>query len=160
MAEPRDDALRKRYRELATEEPSAALDGAIRAAARRAVSSGPGAIRKPGAARWAVPVSLAAVLFLSFSVVMRLEKEAPPIGEPTPSVVASPPPASFRAEDARAQARRRRSSPGVSGTRSTRMRRSDSASSTAEATTAATGSVPDSPTPLSPSGFSGDGVSR
>jgi len=104
MAEPRDDALRKRYRELATEEPSAALDDAIRAAARRAVSSGPGAIRKPGAARWAVPVSLAAVLFLSFSVVMRLEKEAPPIGEPTPSVVASPPPASSAPMQAPARA--------------------------------------------------------
>jgi len=90
MADPRDDAIRKRYRELATEEPSAALDDAIRAAARRAVSSGPGSIRKPGAARWAVPVSVAAVLFLSFSVVMRLEKEAPPIGEPTPSIVTSP----------------------------------------------------------------------
>ena len=34
------------------------------------------------------------------------------------------------------------------------------ASSTADATTAGTGSVPDSPTPLRPSGFSGDGVSR
>ncbi|QJR09912.1 hypothetical protein DSM104443_00963 [Usitatibacter rugosus] len=90
MADPRDDALRQRYRELATEEPSAALDDAIRAAARRAVSSGPGKVRKPGVARWAVPASVAAVLFLSFSVVMRLEKEAPPIAEPTPSsIVAS-----------------------------------------------------------------------
>lgn len=86
MADPRDDAIRKRYRELATEEPSAALDDAIRAAARRAVSSGPGVVRrKPGAARWAVPASVAAVLFLSFGVVMRMEKEAPPISEPMPS---------------------------------------------------------------------------
>jgi len=85
MADARDEALRQRYRELATEEPSAALDDAIRAAARRAVSSGPGKVRKPGTARWAVPASLAAVLFLSFGVVMRLEKEAPPIVEPTPS---------------------------------------------------------------------------
>jgi hypothetical protein len=35
-----------------------------------------------------------------------------------------------------------------------------SESSTAEATTAATGSEPDSPTPLAPRGFRGDGVSR
>src|SRR5262249_7549908 len=49
---------------------------------------------------------------------------------------------------------------GVSGTWASRAPCCDSASSTAEATTAATGSVPDSPTPLSPRGFSGEGVSR
>ena len=79
MAEPRDDELRARYRALATEEPSAALDDAIRAAARRAVASAPGAKRRSPAQRWAVPVSLAAVLFLSFGVVMHMQQEAPSV---------------------------------------------------------------------------------
>ncbi|APV52176.1 hypothetical protein BWI17_22385 [Betaproteobacteria bacterium GR16-43] len=79
MAEPRDEALRRRYRELATEEPSVAIDDAIRAAARRAVSSAPGGVRRSASRRWAVPVSIAAVFFLSFGVVMQMEKEVPPL---------------------------------------------------------------------------------
>src|SRR5947207_15242991 len=77
MAEPRDEALRRRYRELATEEPSVAIDEAIRAAPRRPVSSAPGGVRKSASRRWALPVSIAAVLFLSFGVVMRMEQEVP-----------------------------------------------------------------------------------
>src|SRR4029077_11349019 len=49
---------------------------------------------------------------------------------------------------------------GPSGMRVTRPPAGPTASSIAEARTAGTGSAPDSPTPLSPSGFSGDGVSR
>jgi len=75
-------------RALATAEPSAAIDDAIRAAARRAVSSAP----RARSSRWAVPVSIAAVLFLSFGVVMRLEQEAPPLEF-------APPPAATRAPE-------------------------------------------------------------
>lgn len=77
MADARDDDVRARYRALATEEPPAAIDDAIRAAARRAVSSAPGAVRKRAAPRWAVPASIAAVLMLSFGVVMQMQTEAP-----------------------------------------------------------------------------------
>jgi hypothetical protein len=99
MADARDDELRARYRALATEEPSAALDDAIRAAARRAVASAPGGARRSSTQRWAVPVSLAAVLFLSFGVVMHMQQETPSVeselrGAPpaaAPSV--APPPA-------------------------------------------------------------------
>ena len=78
MAEPRDDAIRARYRALATEEPSAAIDAALRAAARRAVASAPREARRSRTSRWAVPASLAAVVLLSFGVVMRMEQEVPP----------------------------------------------------------------------------------
>ena len=54
----------------------------------------------------------------------------------------------------------RRSAPGVRGMFSTRTRVPVNASSTADAMIAATGSEPDSPTPFTPSGFRGDGVSR
>jgi hypothetical protein len=99
MADARDDELRARYRALATEEPSVALDDAIRAAARRAVASAPGGSRRSTAQRWAVPVSLAAVLFLSFGVVMHMQQETPSVeselrGAPPPaaSSTAAPPP--------------------------------------------------------------------
>jgi hypothetical protein len=95
MAEMRDDELRARYRALATEEPPAALDDAIRAAARRAVSSAPGGVRKMPLQRWAVPASIAAVLFLSFGVVMRMEQEAPKVSDDLrgsgPPVFSQPP---------------------------------------------------------------------
>lgn len=77
MAEARDEDVRARYRALATEEPPAAIDDAIRAAARRAVSSAPGAVKKRATPRWAVPASIAAVLMLSFGVVIQMQTEAP-----------------------------------------------------------------------------------
>src|SRR5262249_31285646 len=49
---------------------------------------------------------------------------------------------------------------GVSGISRTRTPNGPSASSTASATSAGTGIAPASPTPLTPSGFRGDGVSR
>src|SRR6266446_2125449 len=49
---------------------------------------------------------------------------------------------------------------GERGISRTRTPKGASASSTASATSAATGITPASPTPLTPSGFNGDGVSR
>jgi hypothetical protein len=84
-----DDKLRRRYRELPSEEPPAALDAAIRDAAHRAVAP------KRGVQRWAVPVSLAAVLVLAVGVTLRMQQEQPGIETAPPvseySVPASPP---------------------------------------------------------------------
>lgn len=78
MAE-RDDALSRRYRALAREEPSAALDAAILAASRRAVGARPGSVR-----RWAGPVSIAAVLVLGIGVSLRMQQERPGIESAAP----------------------------------------------------------------------------
>ena len=66
----RDARVSARYRELAREEPSARLDAEILGAARARAA-------RPGARRWAVPVSLAAVLVLSVLVTTRIHEEAP-----------------------------------------------------------------------------------
>jgi hypothetical protein len=66
-----DDALLRRYRASASEEPGAALDAAIVAAARDAVQV------KPFARRWAVPVYIAATLVLAFGVTLHFERERP-----------------------------------------------------------------------------------
>src|SRR5688572_32895980 len=86
-----DDKLSRRYRELAREEPGAALDSAILAASRRAVGAGPRA-RKPN---WMVPASIAAVLVLGIGVSLRMQLEQPGIESSVPSSVSeySAPPA-------------------------------------------------------------------
>ncbi|MDH5577304.1 MAG: hypothetical protein OEZ09_02515 [Betaproteobacteria bacterium] len=64
MADPdRDTRVSERYRALAREEPPPELDAAILAAARR---------RR---ARWAVPVSIAAVVVLAVGVTLRVQIE-------------------------------------------------------------------------------------
>ncbi len=68
------DRMAARYRELARDEPPAAVDAAILAAGRRAVGSRPG-----GTARWAGPVSIAAVLVLGLTVSLRMQVEQPGI---------------------------------------------------------------------------------
>ena len=76
MAEERDAKVAAAYRDLGAEEPPRALDEAILAAARHAR---PGD-RRPGPSwtrRWAVPLSLAAVLALSITVTLRIQHEAP-----------------------------------------------------------------------------------
>ena len=71
-----DDKLSGRYRELAREEPSAALDATILARARR---------RAPGHRRsWFVPVSIAAVLMLGVGVTLRMQMEEPGIETAAP----------------------------------------------------------------------------
>jgi hypothetical protein len=66
MADPdRDARVAERYRALGREEPPRALDEAILAAARRRRS------------RWAVPVSIAAVVVLAVGVMLRVQLERP-----------------------------------------------------------------------------------
>lgn len=61
--------LSEAYRELGAPSPPEALDEAILAAARRAA--------RPWTQRWAVPLSLAAVLVLSVTVTLRMQVEQP-----------------------------------------------------------------------------------
>jgi hypothetical protein len=77
-----DDTLRRRYREIATEEPSAVIDAAILARARAA---------RPARSRWMGPVSIAAVLVLGIGVSLRMQLEQPGIETSDPLREASPP---------------------------------------------------------------------
>lgn len=77
-----DDAVERRYRELAREEPPPAIDAAILAAARR---RGPSRI-----GRWAGPVSIAAVLMLGIGVSLRMQTEKPGVESAMPSEYAAP----------------------------------------------------------------------
>ena len=82
MTEERDAKVSAAYRELGAEEPPRALDDAILAAARRSA--------RPWTQRWAVPLSLAAVIVLSVTVTLRLQHEQPGIEVPAPQAVAPP----------------------------------------------------------------------
>lgn len=92
MAEQeRDEEVSASYHALGSEEPSAALDAAILAAARR---------RR---LHWKGPVSIAAVLVLAVGVTLRMQRERPD-AEPVvlaPQVMETPPPASPARELAR-----------------------------------------------------------
>jgi hypothetical protein len=74
-------ALRKRYREAADDEPSAHIDDAVHAAARRAVRARPMAVGSPFSGSWRVPLSIAAVVVISatltFMVFERSDQLAP-----------------------------------------------------------------------------------
>jgi hypothetical protein len=76
MAEREDDKLAERYRALGREEPPAGLDARILAAARRAASA------RPGLRRWALPLSLAAVIVLSVTVTLQIDRERAQVQEP------------------------------------------------------------------------------
>ncbi len=80
----RDDKLSRRYRELGADEPPAALDQAILAAARRAVAP------RTASQRWAAPVSLAAVLVLAVGVTLNLQHEKPGIETSPPNEYSVP----------------------------------------------------------------------
>ena len=88
-----DDKLSRRYRDLGAEEPPRALDEAILASARRAIAP-------RSAQRWAMPVSIAAVLVLAVGVTLRMQQEQPGIemsapneySVPAPSAESAPPP--------------------------------------------------------------------
>jgi hypothetical protein len=69
-----------RYRELGAQEPPRALDDAILAAARQSA--------RPWTKRWAVPLSLAAVIVLSVTVTLRIQHERPGIESPAPKAAA------------------------------------------------------------------------
>ncbi|HLX80590.1 MAG TPA: hypothetical protein VKS43_08395 [Burkholderiales bacterium] len=75
-----DLKVSQRYRELGTEEPPRALDDAILAASRRQT----GFPARPWTRRWAVPLSLAAVVVLSVTVTLRIQHEQPGIEVPAP----------------------------------------------------------------------------
>jgi hypothetical protein len=114
MSEPdsRDPRLDAAYRDAATDEPPAAIDERIRAAARRAVAAGPQSLeararaeaQRSWIARWRVPVSIAATVVvavtLSYMVQDETVKKAPIDGLPrstSPQAVAVAP-----VEDAKA----------------------------------------------------------
>jgi hypothetical protein len=86
-----DPQLAALYRSGADAEPPAHLDDAIRAAARREVAAGP---RRAGIRRWTVPVSLAAVLVLSVSVVTLMREQ----GMDRPESMLEPAPPAMTAE--------------------------------------------------------------
>lgn len=67
-----DPQLAAIYRAVADAGPPAHLDDAIRAAARREVAAGP---RRHGLRRWSVPLSLAAVIVLSVTVVTMMREQ-------------------------------------------------------------------------------------
>jgi hypothetical protein len=77
-----DPKVSAAYRELGAEEPPRALDDAILAAARRSA--------RPWTKRWAVPLSLAAVIVLSVTVTLRIQHEQPGIESPVQQAAAPP----------------------------------------------------------------------
>ena len=83
MSEP-GDRLDRAYRSLAREEPPAALDARVLAAARRAV------VRPSLARRWGVPVSMAALLVLAIGVTLEMQYEQPGIETSAPKAPATP----------------------------------------------------------------------
>lgn len=64
--------LQQRYRESSLDEPSAAVDDAIRAAARREVSARPRLAGSPFSASWRIPLSIAAVVLVSATLTVLL----------------------------------------------------------------------------------------
>jgi hypothetical protein len=78
-----DPKLQAAYRALGAEEPPRALDEAILGAARDAA--------QPWTKRWAVPLSLAAVVVLSVAVTLRIQHEQPGIESPAPAYKPSTP---------------------------------------------------------------------
>src|SRR5690242_18396339 len=84
MTEP-DERLRHLYGTLPREEPPAALDAAVLAAARRAVM--PPSLAR----RWGAPVAVAAMLVLVVGVTLEMQREEP--GIETSIAPSAPPPA-------------------------------------------------------------------
>jgi len=74
----RDSGLAAVYRAAAPEAPPPALDAAIRAAARREVDARPRPVGRFFSRSWRVPLSVAAVIVLSVSLVTLMREEAPP----------------------------------------------------------------------------------
>lgn len=79
MADARDDRVSAAYREMPGEGPSASIDAAIQAAARRAAGSRPAAGR-----RWQKPLSIAAVLALAIALTLQVEREKSVVVDGTP----------------------------------------------------------------------------
>lgn len=113
--------LRARFRAESVEEPPPALDDAIRAQARRAVGARPRPAGGSFLKSWRVPLSIAAVLVMSVSMVLTVTREgrhlpqaempsgahtgapAQPAAAPSPPMEESKPAASKPAQGARAR---------------------------------------------------------
>src|SRR5258706_12217570 len=78
----KDDELSRAYRAAANEEPPAALDEAIRAAARRAVQARPQSTAKKWVPRWGSPFAAAAVIMLAASLLFGAVEERPEVATP------------------------------------------------------------------------------
>lgn len=78
------------YKNAEVDLPSAAMDDAIRAAARRAVKSQPHAVNKSWISRWSIPISAAALVVLSVSVGLISLDEQPDLAPASLREVASP----------------------------------------------------------------------
>ena len=70
-----DSNLSANYRQASTEQAPAHIDDAILAASRKAVKSAPGKVATPFSLAWYLPLSIAAVLVLSVSVVVTMQYE-------------------------------------------------------------------------------------
>jgi Meckel syndrome type 1 protein len=88
------------YRALDKENPPAALDTAILAASRRAVGARP-TVAGARLRRWALPISIAAVIVLTMSLTLRVQLERSDLesAEPMPTVSAVPPVPQSRSAD-------------------------------------------------------------
>ncbi|MEW5864537.1 MAG: hypothetical protein AB1773_13245 [Pseudomonadota bacterium] len=102
MTEARDPKVSGAYRELAREEPPAAVDRTIAAAAREALEVRPAPLVAPTARRaWYVPLAAAAVIVLAVAITWHIQLEQPGVdGEDAPAqatardaVAAAPSPA-------------------------------------------------------------------
>ena len=78
----RDAGLTALYRAAAQDVPPAALDDAIRAAARREVGARPRPAGFAFSHAWRMPLSIAAVMVLSVSIVTLMREEAPELAVP------------------------------------------------------------------------------
>jgi hypothetical protein len=82
-----DDKLRSAYARLPREEPSASLDAAILDASRRAIAP------RRSTQRWAVPLSIAAVLVLAFGIAIHRDEYPTSLDESRMAAPQAPPPA-------------------------------------------------------------------
>ena len=93
------DALSRAYRDGAHDEPPAALDDAIRAAARRAVNARPQSLRKTWYSRFGGQLAIAAVMVLTVSITMVLVNEQPELAPPPVQKALAPRAAAPRAQE-------------------------------------------------------------
>ncbi len=80
-----DSVLSRSYQNASTEQAPEKLDDAILAASRRQLKSRPRYAFSPFASDWHVPLSLAAVLVLSVSVIMTLQRENEDVSPQVPT---------------------------------------------------------------------------
>ncbi len=83
------EQVKESYRAALQEEPRAIIDDAIRAAARRAVSSGPSSIGKTWFNRWTTPLAAAATVMLTSSVIFMAVRDRPEVAPPIADMVAA-----------------------------------------------------------------------